>query len=146
MSGWQLSEKRGVADVTKRGVADVTKKGVANVRMAIVIQSIDNMRMWRSAEVYVHWWDHLFVMSMLIGSSFMTIWCSVSLHPCFNTNIIIETKYLVKLFLLKTILMRLLELFSLKSEENEDLVRGCLLVEEPPFGQDASELRGGGPP
>ena len=45
MSGWQLSEKRGVADVTKRGVADVTKKGVANVRMAIVIQSIDNMRM-----------------------------------------------------------------------------------------------------
>ena len=82
----------------------------------------------------------------MIRSSFMMIWCYVSLYPCFNTNIIIETKYLVKLFLLKTILMRLLELFSLKSEENEDLVRGCLLVEDPPFGQDASELRGGGAP
>ena len=32
------------------------------------------------------------------------------------------------------------------SEENEDLVRGCLLVEDPPFGQEASELRGGGAP
>ena len=52
MSGWQLSEKRGVADVTKRGVADVTKKGVANVLMAIVTQSLllqDNKcRRWRS--------------------------------------------------------------------------------------------------